>query len=88
MSGTMRWAGNVACTGDNSTDTKFWSENLKEETTPRPRRRCEDNIRVDLRDGKDGKLWTGFIWFRTGISGGSRGHGNEPTGSIKGGEFD
>jgi len=34
----------------------------------RPRRRWEDNIRMDL--GKwSGKVWTGFIWFRIGTSG-------------------
>jgi len=30
--------------------TKFWSENLKEKTLGRPRRRREDNIRMDLRE--------------------------------------
>jgi hypothetical protein len=28
-----------------------------------------------------------FIWIGTGPSGGSCEHGNEPSGSIKGGEF-
>jgi hypothetical protein len=32
-------------------------------------------------------MWTGFIWLRTGASGGPFEHGNEPLGSIKGGEF-
>jgi hypothetical protein len=32
---------------------------------------------------KSGKVWTGFIWFRTGTSGGSCEHGNELSGSIK-----
>jgi hypothetical protein len=30
-----------------------------------------------------GNVWTGFIWLRIGTNG----HGNEPSGSIKGGEF-
>jgi hypothetical protein len=33
------------------------------------RRRCEDNIRMDLRE-KSGKFWTGFIWLRIGANGG------------------
>jgi hypothetical protein len=42
----------------------------------------EDNIRMDLRE-IGWNVWTGFIWFRVG----SCEHGNEPSGSIKGGEF-
>jgi hypothetical protein len=34
----------------------------------RPRRRWEDNIRMDLR--YDGAIWTGLIWLRIGTSGG------------------
>jgi hypothetical protein len=34
----------------------------------RPRYRWEDNIRMDLRQGEE--VWTGFIWFSTGTSGG------------------
>jgi hypothetical protein len=34
----------------------------------RPRRRCEDNIRMDLREIAWG--WTGLIWVRIGTSGG------------------
>jgi hypothetical protein len=30
-------------------------------------------------------VWNGCIWLRIGTSGGE--HGNEPSGSIKGGEF-
>jgi hypothetical protein len=33
----------------------------------RPRRRWEDNIRMDLRH--DGVVWTGLIWLRIGTSG-------------------
>jgi hypothetical protein len=32
-------------------------------------------------------MWTGFIWLRIGTSGRSCEHDNEPSGSIKGGEF-
>jgi len=33
------------------------------------------------------KLWTGFIWIRTGIGDNSCEHGNVPSGTIKGGEL-
>jgi hypothetical protein len=36
----------------------------------RPGHRWEDNIRMDLREiGWEGKVWTGCIWLRIGISG-------------------
>jgi hypothetical protein len=34
----------------------------------KPRRRWEDNTRMDLKES--GKLWTGFIWLRIGTTGG------------------
>jgi hypothetical protein len=34
-----------------------------------------------------GKVWIGFLWLRMGPVAGSCEHGNEPSGSIKGGEF-
>jgi len=33
------------------------------------------------------EVWTGYIWISIGTSGGSCEHGNELSGSIKGGEF-
>jgi hypothetical protein len=37
----------------------------------RPRRRWEDNIKMDLREiGIDGANWIGFSWLRIGSSGG------------------
>jgi hypothetical protein len=36
----------------------------------RPRRRCEVNIRMDLRKLQRGKLCSGFIWFRIEFGGG------------------
>ena len=44
----------------------------------RPRRRWEDNIKLDFRKW-DVRTWTGSMWFRilTGE------FGNEPSGSIK-----
>jgi hypothetical protein len=55
---------------------------------PLVRRGCiwEDNIKMDLGEIELG-VWTGFIWLKIGISAGCREHGNEPSGSIKGGEF-
>jgi hypothetical protein len=32
-------------------------------------------------------MWTGCIWFRIGTVAGPYEHDNEPSGSIKGGEF-
>jgi len=40
---------------------KFLSGKLKW----RPRRRREDNIRIDLREIRWEGVWTGFIWLRT-----------------------
>jgi hypothetical protein len=36
---------------------------------------------------KVGKIWTGFMWLRIGTSSRPFKHGNEPSGSIRGGEF-
>jgi hypothetical protein len=48
----------------------------------RPRRRCVDNIKMDLREREDGVMWTGSIWLRIETSG-SCGHCDEPSSSIK-----
>jgi hypothetical protein len=49
--------------------TTFWLENLQgKRPLGRPRHRWEDNIRMDIRE-IGGKVWTGFIWLRIGISG-------------------
>jgi hypothetical protein len=46
----------------------------------------EENIKMDLMEiGLE--VWIGFIWLKIGTSGGFCGHGNEPSGSLKGGEF-
>jgi len=61
---------------------------ISERKTPfgRPRHRWEDNIKQILKKWSV-KMWTGFIWLRIRISGGLCEHGNEPLGSVKGGEF-
>jgi hypothetical protein len=51
------------------------------------RRRWKGNIKVDLRE-IDWEVWIGFIWRRVGTGGGLLcENGNEPSGSIKGGEL-
>jgi hypothetical protein len=49
----------------------------------RPRRRWEDNIRFAVRE----IVWEGVDWLRIWTVAGPSEHGNEPSGSIKGGEF-
>jgi hypothetical protein len=51
-----------------------------------PRRRWEDNIKMDLRE-VGWKAWTGSIWLRREIGGGACDCGNKPSGSTKCGEF-
>ena len=48
-------------------------------TLGRPRRRWEVSIKMDLKEMR-WEAWTGLIWLRMGT-------GNEPSGSIKCGEF-
>jgi hypothetical protein len=49
----------------------------------RPRRRCVDNIKMDLREIKwDGMDWIVLAQDRDQV-GGSCEHGNEPSGSMK-----
>jgi hypothetical protein len=48
----------------------------------RPRRRWEENTRIDLRE----IVQEGADWMQ-GLVVGSCEHGNEPSGSMKGGEF-
>jgi hypothetical protein len=61
----IRWAGHVARMGEGTgVYTGFWLGPLG-----RPRRRWEDNIRMELGEiGIDGG--TGFSWLRIGSSGG------------------
>jgi hypothetical protein len=55
-------------------------------TLGRPRRRWEDNIKMDLRE-LGWKAWTGLIWLRMGQDARFCERGNEPSVSIKFGEF-
>jgi len=52
----------------------------------RPRRRWEDNIKMDLQE-VEWMLGTGSSWLRIGTGGGFCKSGNESSGSIEFGEF-
>jgi hypothetical protein len=52
----------------------------------RPRCRWENIIIMDLQE-MGWRAWTGLVWFGIGTGGGAFEHGNEPSGSIKCGEF-
>jgi hypothetical protein len=66
----MKWAEQAARMGEMRNEYKISVGKLKGRELERPRRRLEDNIRLDLRK-QGGKVWSAFIWFRTGTSGGS-----------------
>jgi len=50
--------------------TKFWSENLKGRKYPVDLNVGERIIVEWVLEKQGGKVWTGFIWLRIGISGG------------------
>jgi hypothetical protein len=52
----------------------------------RPRRRREDNIKMDLQE-VGWEAWTGLIWLRIGTVAGACDCGNEPSGSINARDF-
>jgi hypothetical protein len=49
--------------------TGFWWENARKRPFGRPRRRWEDEIKMDLRENGWG-VWSGFTWLRIGTVGG------------------
>jgi hypothetical protein len=53
----------------------------------RPRRRWEDNIKMDLQEVGWGEAWTGSSGLRTGAGGDTCKCADESSGSIKCGEF-
>jgi hypothetical protein len=66
----MRWAGHVTRMGEGRGAYRVLA-GRPEGRRPlgRPRRRWEDNIKMDLQEVGWG-AWTGFIWRRIGTSGG------------------
>jgi hypothetical protein len=68
----MRWAGNVARMGEKRSAYRILlGKSGEKRPLGRPRRRWEDNIKMDLREiGRGGVVWTGLIWLRIGTSGG------------------
>jgi hypothetical protein len=66
----MRWAGHVARMGrERKVYTILVGKPEGKRPLGRPRRRWEDEIRVDLREIGLG-VWIGFDWLRTGTGGG------------------
>jgi hypothetical protein len=54
----------------------------------RPRRRWEDNIKMDLQEvGGEVFVGTGWCWLRIGTGGGTCGYGEEISRSINAGNF-
>jgi hypothetical protein len=66
----MRWAWHVARMGEGRGAYRILV-GRPEGRRPlgRPRRRWEDNIKIDLQE-VGGGAWTGLIWFRIGTGGG------------------
>jgi len=62
----MRWEGHVACVGHRR-DTYSILVGKSEGRRPlgRPRRKWEDNIKMDLQEVGCG-VWTGSTWLRIG----------------------
>jgi hypothetical protein len=67
----MRWVGHVARMGEGR-DIYRILVGRPEGRRPlgRPRRRLEDNIKIDLQEVGWGGAWTGLIWLRIGTGGG------------------
>jgi hypothetical protein len=83
----MRWAGQVACTEEVRGAHNILVGNPEgRRPLGRPRHRWEDNIKMDLGETGFGDV-IGFIWLRIETGGSSCEHGDEPSGSIKCGEF-
>jgi hypothetical protein len=61
----MRWAGYVARVGERRGVYRV----LVGRPLGRPRRRLEDNIKMDLQE-VGWRAWTGFVWLRIGTGGG------------------
>jgi hypothetical protein len=66
----LRWAGYLALMGERRSAYRVLMGKPEERRSlERPRRRWEDNIKMDLREVGWG-AWTGSIWLRIGTGGG------------------
>jgi hypothetical protein len=65
----MRWAGQVGRMGGWRSVYGVLVRKPEGKKLERPRRRWEDEIKVDLREIGWG-VWSGFTWLRIGIAGG------------------
>jgi hypothetical protein len=65
----LRWAGHVACMGEvRGAYRALVGKPEGRRPLGRPRRRWEDNIKMDLREVGWG-TWTGSVWLRIGAGG-------------------
>jgi hypothetical protein len=68
MKSRMRWAGHVVCMGEKTGVYRVLvGKPLGKRPLGRPRRRWEENIKMDLQEVG---LWTGCSWLRIGRGGG------------------
>jgi hypothetical protein len=66
----MRWTGHVACMRESRDVYRVFMGNPEgQRPLRRPRRRWEDNIKMDLQE-VGWETWTGLIWLRIGTGGG------------------
>jgi hypothetical protein len=65
----MKWTGHVAQMDERRCVYRTLVGNLQERTLRRPRRKWEDNIKVDVQEIGFG-AWTSFIWLTVAIGGG------------------
>jgi hypothetical protein len=66
----MRWAGHVARMGEGRNVYRVLVGKPEgKRALERPRRRCEDGIKMDLTESGWG-VWSGFTWLGIGIVGG------------------
>ena len=67
----MRWAGHVACMGeDRGVQRMLVGKPEGKRPLGRPRRRWEDNIKMDLQEVGGEVVRTGWSWLRIGTGGG------------------
>jgi hypothetical protein len=81
MGGASRMYGKDEKCIQNSDQNLKWEDNLEDP---------EVDGRIILEwilEKRSVRMWTGFIWVKVATSGGLLEYSNEPSGSIKGGEF-